>query len=229
MKIEKKLHQQNENINKDILREGQALYDSLATQYCEATPTPQPVKTQGKNFKLRLTVILSCVLVAIFVVSITWIFYPSGETEYLTQNETTVDTALDEVYKSINNSIKINTSDYTVKAATKIYDAPSNDTLYYNLSFEAKEGFASGHIYVVVNNNYTFLQKYDDLPLQATINSFEINYTRNSEDIGGVFLCEYFGCITLQNHKIYFLYEDVVEREDASPVVVLDSLFSEMK
>lgn len=224
MKIKKKLHQLNNNINETILKQGQSLFDSLCLQYCVA-PTATTSKIGKNTLKRRLTVALSCILVAVIALSLVWILIPGQNNEILydAKFETSEECTFDDVNAVISKYARLKTQSYHFVKAERTYDKLSGDTLYYVVTFDSNEKFLQGCLYFVVNKNYKFMEKFSHLTdVVADYHGYKMNSIHNSRTVNGFIDLEIYGRVTFDGLLVYFSYDEFFEETD--PRQVLDEM-----
>lgn len=224
MKIKKKLHQLNNDLNETILKQGQSLFDSLCLQYCVA-PTAITSKTSKNTLKKRLTVALSCILVVVIAISLVWILIPGqyDETRYYAKFETSEECTFDDVNAVISKYARLETQSYHFVKATRTYDEPTGDTLYYVVTFDSNEKFLQGCLYFVVNKNYEFMEKYSNLSdVVAYYHGYIMSSIYHSHTVNGFTDLEIYGRVTFGGLLMYFSYAEIFENTD--PRQVLDEM-----
>ncbi|MCH5152258.1 MAG: hypothetical protein J1F65_06370 [Clostridiales bacterium] len=206
MKIKKVLNEEKKRIDSELLEEGQDLYQDLVSKYCVSES-----KTSSKsNFsKRRLFVSISVSLVVVLVIAAVWIFYPTSEIQYFADDEARIDVTMEDFLNDTNNTVHFDESVYSIENLVKVYDQPTNDTLYYDIMFLQVGGLARGKISIVVNSHYQYVEKFEDERQRIVWHGIEIEYSESSQIVNGIPISDFFGKFSIKSYVVYFSYKDV--------------------
>lgn len=121
--------------------------------------------------------------------------------EYLEDNEKTEKVTI-EVVNSQLLDVQINSSDFNC-SCNKIYDDKYNDTLYFGI-FLTNNNEISGKLNIVVNKNYVFKERYVGEKIEETYKGYKLTYSVNLDDSDMLPMNNFFGCVEIEDIKIYF-------------------------
>lgn len=218
MKIKKQLKQERKKIDQRILAEGKTLHDQLAEQYCVQSAVQKPAKKSYASW----IVATSCVLVVCLVIGLCVFLTQPKIPEYLEQNVTRIKSSVEEFNVDTNSDIVLG-DDFILVQVMKAIDSLSSDKLYYNISFEQKNGIVTGVVEVVINKHYNYTGNHIGEPQKDKFGNYDMEYSVEEFDLSGLPMNRYFGCINYNDYKIYFTFEDV-KLETSSPKTVLNQL-----
>lgn len=220
MNIKKKLKEERKKVDEKILAEGQDLYNELVNQYC-TSKTNQTAATNKTRKKWYVAV--SCFVVVCLVVGVSVVLTRPASPEYLSQNEISVNSTLEEFQTATNSAIGFSEG-YSIFAFVRIDDSVTSDTLCYQFSFMHNENFILGELYVVVNNYYKFDEKHLGDIQNSKLGLYDMKYSAKESIVEDVPTNEYFGCINIPDYKLYFSFQELHLDDSMSPLPVLESL-----
>lgn len=222
MNIKKQLKEQRQKIDEKILSDGKQAYNELAGQYCVAETEPKQTRRINPT---KWIAAVSCVVVVCLIVGLSvGLTLPSNPDTpprpsepsppvYLEQYEVRVNSNIEEFNKDTNSTISFG-SDYSISSIIRVDDSETSDKLFYLNEFEHNEELIWGELFVVINNNYHFINRHVGEVRNTKFNGCDMEYSFNKHLLDDILMCEFFGCITLADYKIYFSYEAPCESED---------------
>ena len=220
MKIKRVLREERKKIDERILAEGQDLYNELVEQYC--TPK-KDVATKSKKQHFKWIAAVSCVVLICLVVGLSVALTQPKPPQYLEQNAVRINSNIDELNSDTNSSIAFGNS-YTINKITRIEDSETSDKLFYSIEFGHNDELIWGELYVVINNDYHFVERHVGEVQESKFNDYDMEYSAKEYLLDDIPMNEYFGCISLSKYKIYFSFEELRDKDSEFPQSVLDDL-----
>lgn len=221
MRTKRRLVELEKKNDLDILDGGSTMYAQLTEQYCELS---EQKHIKRRNPLFAFCVSLCCVFIALSAV-LPFIFVHNEIPKYAKNDEESSRILLDELYKDVPKLMSIDVDKFYVDPL-RVIDKPTGDVLYYNLTFEAKDKFIFGNVYVVVNKYYEFDFQSKEFALTCDYRNTKINYSFDETSDDVLYCYTVTGCFTQESYKIYFSYEELTEENVTLPNALMFELFA---
>lgn len=193
MRTPKKIYELLKSDKKRIQEENIDFYEEfIRANYGKQT------KVQVKRKKLLVA--LSCFVLLTIMTALLLIPFGKSEMPSYSGDETIRIATLDEFQEKVP-SVIFDFGDYDVTAITCIFDIPSSDDLYYNISLENMDTLEFIELKVSVNKYYTFANRIAAVITDYNIHGFNVNYTINNT--GEIIYARVFS----QDLDVYITYE----------------------
>lgn len=206
MKVKKELQKANEEINAQILQEGSDVYDKLIAENEFIDDSAFKDKKNNiffnrKKFVLICSLCSFVILVLSLSIILPIVLKNNQPIEYLEDNEKIIEVAVD-VINSEFSALRINDTEMNC-LSSRVYDGKYGDTLYYKITL-AGNGEIEGKLNVVVNKNYVFKERYVGEKIEETYKGYKLTYSVNLDDSDMLPMNNFFGCVEIEDIKIYF-------------------------
>lgn len=222
MKIEKRLKQEADYTNRQILEDGQDVRESLIRDFCK--PASEITATKQKNIKKPLWITVSCLIVCSLIIGICCLtLLPDKDIVYLKENEIASEITFEELTDNVN--IELNRSNFTITSPQKTMDSISQDILFYSLQFESRDIFPYGQISFSKNKNYKFQDKYT-VTNSCEWNNCEVKYSVIQANVEELPVLIISGQLNYNDIRIFFEYNDIDLGEQVTPTDFLNSLLT---
>lgn len=221
MKIEKRLKEEVELTNKQILEKGQDLKAKLKEEYCVSSQKP----AVSIPFYKRKSAIVSvcCVFVCLLVVGVCLpLLLNNASTKYFKENEVSADITLESIYDVV--GVRIDEANFSVTLPTVFNDSVSGDVLYYKVRVDAITAMPYGDVYFVANKNYKLFDKEYVGKTHCKWKNYNVNYNIFMDNLDNMPVVQVIGCLEYGELRINFSYIDMDLGETVTPIAFLDLL-----
>ena len=206
MKIKRQLRQANEEINKQILEDGNDLYNALIIE--NNISSENVVKRKNKKliwaFSLASVIVLVIVLGIILGISFS---DKNSPIQYVYENAITVKCDISEL-NNADDKININTENFTY-SCYRVYDKLYDDVLFYCVKLSHNQDLLEGQISIVNNKNYIFKDNYDKEIITGTYKGYKMTYSVRLDELNVLPMNNFFGCVEVGDAKVYFEFSGV--------------------
>lgn len=225
MKVKKELQKANDRINDQILEEGRDVYDKLMLENIFIEEKKERYTSSNIFRGKKLGWICSMLSVLIIVLSLSivlsLVLKNNEPIQYLEDNQKTVDIAVDDI-NAVLATFQINTVDFKCECS-KIYDEKYDDTLYYKINMISINNGVNGILYLAINKNYIFKERYNGNKIIETYKNNRLTYTRTLDDLDMLPINNFFGCLEIDDVKVYFEFSGFAEIF-TTPALFLDQV-----
>ncbi len=208
MKVKKELKKANDKINNQILEEGQEVYDKLMLENSfngekEINFSTNVVRVTRLAWILPVCTVLLIVLSLSIILPI--VLKEDDSLEYKEYCQKAQDITVNDINSEFT-TFQIDNVDFTSECS-EVYDKKHNDTLYYKVNMISLNNNVNGSLYIVVNKNYAFNERYNGEKIVETYKNYPLTYTMTLNDAN----MNCFGCLEIEGTKVYFEFSGAAE------------------
>ncbi len=208
MKVKKELKKANDKINNQILEDGREVYDKLMLENSfngekEINSSTSIIRVKRLAWIFPICSVLLIVLSLSIILPI--VLKGDNSLEYKEDYQKFADIFVDDINSEFT-TFQINNVDFNSECS-KVYDKKHNDTLYYKVNMISLNNNVNGSLYIVVNKNYAFNERYNGEKIVETYKNCPLTYTMTLNDAN----MDCFGCLEIEDTKVYFEFPGFAE------------------